>query len=158
MAVVRLTEFGKGLCSHWGWPIVISDWEKLIEHHDGKEQPRHTAMVLDFSWQARRRGYKVEVMPMVESRFMIPDVYVERGATDKAYVEVERGQNKPEKWSNLLSLQGFVAVCVSTPARRGTIVRKEIQPSGAVGLATDLETLKRVTKRAGKQDLWLESW
>lgn len=158
LAVVRLTDFGKRVSSTWGWPAIPSDWEKLIEQHDGEEQLRHTAMVLDFAWQARRREYKVEVMPVVERRFTIPDVYVERGASEKAYVEVERGRNKPKKWSNLISLQGFVAVCVTTPARRSTIVQKEIQPLGIGGLATDLETLKKAKTGEGIQNLWLEIW
>ena len=158
LAVERLTDFGKAACFTWGWSVVQSDWEKLIEHHNGEEQLRHTAMVLDFAWQARKRGYKVEVLPIVESKYLIPDMYVERGGTDKSYVEVERGRNKPEKWGNLLSLQGFAAVCVTTQARRRTIVQKEIQPSGAGGLATDLQTLKNVTKSEDVQQLWLERW
>jgi hypothetical protein len=158
LAVVRLTDLGKTMCSSWGWPVVASDWGKLIEHHAGEDQPHHTAMVLDFARQARRRGYKVEVMPVVESRFMMPDAYIERGATDKAIVEVERGRNKPEKWRNLYALQGFIAVCTTTQARRRAIYRDEIQPLEIRCLTTDLETLKMVGKGGDIQHLWLECW
>lgn len=158
LAVVRLTEFGKALCLSWNLPVVISDWEKLIEQHNGEEQLRHTAMVLDFTWQARRRGYKVEVQPIVQSNFMIPDVFVERGATDKAYVEIERGRYKSGKWWNLFLMQGFTATCVTTRARRKTIIQKDIQPLGIGGLATDLQTLKYEAHCKDVQQLWLERW
>lgn len=158
LAVVRLTDLGKSRCSTWGWSIVQSDWEKLIEHHDGDKQLRHTAMVLDFAWQARRRGYTVEVLPAVESKYLIPDVCVEGGADYRVYVEVERGRNKLEKWHHLLQLQGFIAVCVTNQTRRKTIVQKEIQPLGYGGIATDLETLKKATKREEIQNLWLDKW
>ena len=158
LAVVRLTDLGKAICSVWGWTVVPSDWDKLIEYHNGQEQLRHTAMVLDFAWQARRRGYRVVVMPIVQKMFIVPDVYVERDATDKTYVEVERGRNKLEKWRNLYALQGFVAVCVATKARRKTIVEKEIQPLVIGGMATDLETLKNSDKSEKNQQLWVDSW
>lgn len=157
-AVVRLTELGKGLCSNWGWSVVQSDWVRLIEHHDGDQQLRHTAMVLDFAWQARWRGYKVEVMPAVESKFMIPDVYVERGLTDKAYVEVERGRNKPEKWCNLFELQGFIAACMTTESRRRNFVGKEILPMEIGGKATDLAILKWSMNSISSTSLWMEYW
>ena len=158
LAVVRLTELGKGLCSNWGWSVVLSDWERLIENHNGEEQPHHTAMVLDFSRQARSRGYKVDVMPVVESRFTIPDVYVERGASEKTYVEVERGRHKPEKWRNLYGLQGFIAVCLTTQTRRRNFVDREIKSSCIGGTATDLETLKKHDNIKAIPQLWMEYW
>lgn len=158
LAVVRLTNIGKAISSTLGWPIFHSDWERLIEHHNGEEQPRHTAMVLDFAWQARRRGYKVEVMPAVESQFIMPDVYVERGAADKAFVEVERGRSKPEKWLNLIALQGYIGVCVMTQERRTIICKNELQLLGVGGLATDLETLKKYIKGVDIHRLWVEYW
>lgn len=158
LAVVRLTDLGKAMCSVWGWPVVPSDWDKLIEHHNGQEQLKHTAMVLDFAWQARRRGYRVAVMPIVQKMFTVPDVYVDRDATDRAYVEVERGRNNPQKWRNLFALQGFVAVCVPTKRRRKTMVEKEIQPLGIGGLATDLETLKNSDKSKKNEQLWVDNW
>jgi hypothetical protein len=158
LAVVRMTNSGKAMCSAWGWPKVISDWEKLIDCHAGEDQPRHTAMVLDFAWQARRRGYKAVVMPIVQDRYLIPDVYVERDESDRAFVEVERGRNKSEKWFNLNALQGFVAVCLATPGKRINTVEKKIKPQGIGGMATDLKTLKNSDMSEDYQRLWLESW
>lgn len=158
LAVVRLTKLGIAMCSNWGWPVVLSDWEKLIEHHDGDQQLRHSAMVLDFAWQSRRRDYTVDIMPVVQNKYLAPDVYVERRPGDRAYVEVERGRNKSDKWRHLLSLQGFVAVCVTNHSRRNTIVQKEIQPFGYCGLATDLETLKKATPGQVIQNLWFNKW
>lgn len=158
LAVVRLTNSGRAMCSDRAWPVIQSDWEKLIEHHDGQEHPRHTAMVLDFVWQARRRRYRAIVMPIVQRMYTVPDVYVENDTTDKAYVEVERGRHKPEKWRNLYALQGFVAVCVVTKARRRTIIEKEIQPLGIGGIATDLVLLKQSIALMSTNTLWLESW
>lgn len=157
-AVVRLKEPGKAMCSNWGWPVALSDWEKLIKHHNGDQQLHHTTMVLDFAWQARRRGYKVEVMPIVESNFLIPDVFVERGSTDKAYVEIERGRYKSGKWWNLFLMQGFAAACMTSRASRRTIVQNDIQPLGIGGLATDLQTLKFEAHCKDVQQLWLERW
>jgi hypothetical protein len=158
LAVVRLTKLGKAMCSNWGWTVLSSDWEKLIDHHNGNEQLRHTAMVLDFAWQARRRGYKVDVMPIVESNFLIPDVFVERGSTDKAYVEIERGRYKSGKWWNLFLMQGFAAACMTSRASRRTIVQNDIQPLGIGGLATDLQTLKYGAYREEIQQFWLDRW
>jgi hypothetical protein len=158
LAVVRVTDFGKAVCSAWGWSVVQSDWEKLIEQHNGEKQLRHTAMVLDFAWQARKRGYKAVVLPIVDRNLMVPDVYIERGTTDKAYVEIERGRYKYEKWRNLNSIQGFAATCVPTRTRRRTIVQKDIQSLGISGLATDFETLKYGGNCEDLRELWLERW
>lgn len=158
LAVVRLTKLGKAMCYEWGWQVVLSDWEKLIDHHNGDGQLRHTATVLDFAWQARRRGYMAVVMPIVQDRCWVPDVYVERNGSERAYVEVERGRNKPEKWRNLNALQGFVAVCLTTGSKRRNIVDKEIEPLGISGMATDLVMLKRSIDFIFTSSLWLENW
>lgn len=39
--MVRLTGPGEAICSGWGWPVEISDWEKLIERHNSPEQLHH---------------------------------------------------------------------------------------------------------------------
>lgn len=158
LAMVRLTELGKVRCSNWGWPVVVSDWEKLIHHHNGAGQPRHTAMVLDFAWQARRRGYTAIVAPNMETRSIFPDVYIERGVSEGMYVEVERGRNKLEKWQNYSCLQGFVAVCLLTAMGRRNIIDREILPCNISGLATDLQTLRYAGKCEGNKELWIERW
>lgn len=158
LAVARLSQNGKSLCAALGWPVLPSDLEKIIVFHDGNTQPHHAAMVLEFAWQARRRGYRVEVMPTVPDARVVPDVYVYRCYGDCAYVEVERGRNKQDKWFNLNMLQGFAALCTLTPRRRKRIVEEEIQPIGIGGMATDLETLRESGQIGIKLQLWVEGW
>jgi hypothetical protein len=70
---------------------------KLIERHIGQEQFNHTAIVLDFARQKRRRGDTTVALPVVEYMFAIPDLIVNHGLTNKAFVELERRRNKQVK-------------------------------------------------------------
>lgn len=158
LAVVHLSKLGKSLSAQLGWKVVRSDWEKLIEEHEGKEQLHHTAMVLDFVWQARIRGYTANILPIVGNLVVNPDVYVERGELDHAYVEVERGRDSLQKWLNMTALQGFAAVCCMTMRKRRNLVEKEIMPMGIPGIATDLETLNKMANTEARDLFWLDHW
>jgi hypothetical protein len=157
LAVVRLTELGKSICAQLGWKVVISDWEKLINDHEGERLPKHTAMVLAFAYQARLRGYRVEVLPVVERKYIAPDLSIETLNTH-VYVEVENGKAKIEKWINLEKLQGFVAICTDTEEKRRHISEYTNKPLDLHGLATDLETLVKCPSYTPITCLWMDSW
>ena len=79
-------------------------------------------------------------------------------ATDKAYVEVERGRNKPEKWRNLHATAGICRCMCGDPGKQEHDYSIEIQPLGFGGVATDLETLKKGFGTEAIQPLWLDKW
>jgi len=159
LGVVRLSENGKMFCRQQNWPLVQSEWERLIELHEGETALQHTALVLAFAREARFRGYKTTVIPVVEglSGRMLPDILVDDGR-ERVYVEVERSRvMKTEKWENLDRLQGFTAFCVQSYSRRQRL-SKRLGELGFTGVAADLETLSQ--RRAGGDPgpLWLEDW
>ena len=154
LAVLRLTDDGRELCRILGWEPVESEWERMIRLHNGDDQREHTAGVLAFAYHSRRRSWKVEVLPPVEGKAE-PDVLVEQGE-DKICVEVELGNDKPAKWRNLNTLQGFVALCAATEDKRSRLVA-ECKLDKLKGMATDIETL--IQESGGVTgNLWFERW
>jgi hypothetical protein len=154
LAVLRLTDDGRELCGVLGWEPVESEWEKLIRLHDGNRQQEHTAGVLAFTYHSRRRGWEIEVLPYVEGNAE-PDVLVMKGE-ERIFVEVEFGQDKPNKWRNMAELQGFIALCAATAEKRSKLVA-ECKLDKLNGIATDIETLIQESGGVlGK--LWAEKW
>jgi hypothetical protein len=154
MAVLRLTDDGRELCNILGWEPVESEWERLIRLHDGDRQTEHTAGVLAFTYHSRRRGWGTEVLPEVEGK-AAPDVLVKKG-DERILVEVEFGEDKPNKWRNLAELQGFVALCAATAEKRSKLVA-ECKLDKLSGIATDIETL--IQESGGiPGKLWIEKW
>ncbi len=154
MAVVCLTDEGRGLCQALGWEPVESDWERLVRLHQGETQKSHTMAVLAFAYHSRLRGWRAEVIPPVEQGEARPDVRVERGE-ESIFVEVELGEDKPAKWRNLATLQDFVALCAPSPEKRARLV-SECKLDGLGGRATDIETLIQASSEPGP--LWVETW
>jgi hypothetical protein len=153
LAVCRLTEDGRELARTLGWEPVESDWGKLVRWHEGDKQAQHTAGVLTFAYHARRRGWSCTVLPPVQDGQAAPDVLVEKGA-ERAYVEVEFGEDRTGKWRAIKELQGFVSLCAPTERKREKLVG-ECKLDGLKGMATDLESLIQDT---GQGPLWLEQW
>jgi hypothetical protein len=154
MVVLRLTDDGRELCNILGWEPVESEWERLIRLHDGDRQKEHTAGVLAFTYHSRRRGWRTEVLPDVDGN-AVPDVLVKKG-DERIFVEVEFGEDKPNKWRNLAALQGFVALCAATAEKRSKLVA-ECKLDKLGGVATDIETLIQESGGVpGK--LWVEKW
>jgi hypothetical protein len=154
LVVLRLTDDGRELCNILGWEPVESEWERLIRLHDGNRQEEHTAGVLAFSYHSHRRGWQTEVLPDVEGNAK-PDVLVIKGE-ERIFVEVEFGEDKPNKWRNLAELQGFVALCAATAEKRSKLVA-ECKLDKLSGIATDIETLIQESGGiTGK--LWVEKW
>jgi hypothetical protein len=156
LAVVQLTDKGKDLCRSFGWTVIGSEWERMQTLHSADNQPRHTGAVLIFAHHARLRGWKVQVLPSVESLVLFPDALVEKNG-QRIYVEVEIGSRKSQKWRNMQKALGHVALCAKTAATRRSLIA-EGRAVGAHGLATDLETLY-LDKEAGRlENLWSEEW
>jgi len=159
LGVVRLSESGKMFCRLRNWPLVQSEWERLNELHEGEKAPQHTALVLAFAREARCRGCQTKILPEVDGLAgrMLPDILIEN-SHKRVYVEVERSRVlKTDKWDNLDKLQGFVAVCVQSRARRKRLVAR-LHALNLPGLATDLETLSQRRASGDPGPLWLEDW
>lgn len=156
LAVARLTSEGIELSRLLGWEPVESDWERLTRLHQGNEQPAHTAGVLAFGYHARRRGWKVEILPLEDGATQ-PDVSLRR-EEQRIFVEVEFEGGNPVKWRNLAELQGFVALCAPTPEKRASMV-SECKLDRLRGKATDLESLiQSVGLEGSLGPVWLEEW
>ena len=167
LKLARLTDEGRQLCIALGWPVVESDWERLIRLHQGQRQTKHTLAVLYFALLARVRGWSTEVVPEVESgangthSATVPDILVTKGA-DSYFVEVELGtrgdQKQTAKWKNLADTQGSVAICAPNVKVRERLVA-DCRLAKLSGVATDLATL--VSKKyheSLEEPLWLKEW
>ncbi len=161
-AVLRLTDKGFVFAFELGCAVRKSEWDILAERHNAEVHRQHAFAVLLFAFQARRRGWKVQVCPKVDSPLVEPDVLVEKDG-ERVYVEVEvlRHPRKRRdgadntwvrKWYNQYHFQGRVAVCTLTPKRMQGIVRY-LKPRWR-GMATELTTLAKNPY----SDLWLERW
>ncbi|WP_152965513.1 hypothetical protein [Thermanaerothrix daxensis] len=161
-AVLRLTDRGMVFAAELGCPICPSEWDILVQRHNAEEHPKHAFAILLFAFQARRRGWQVEVCPQVDNPLVEPDVLVEKDG-ERIYVEVETLRNPRKrrdgadntwvrKWNNQYAFQRQVAVCTLTPKRMQGILRylKAYFP----GVATELTTLAKHPE----SDLWLERW
>ena len=141
LKVLRLTDDGKKLCQAFGWDIIPSEWERLVEDHQAEREKVHTLGILAFTMHARLRGWDVEVLPEVNGPSK-PDVAVKHG-DEHYYVEVE-GSTKPkdQKWKNLAAAhpQGKAAICAFDPDARKRLVG-DCKLAGISGVATDLKTL-----------------
>lgn len=154
ITLIRLSETGKRLCRSLGVDPVENEWERLIRLHHGAVHIDHTVALLAFSYQARLRGWDVELVPSVKHS-KEPDALITKG-DERFYVEVERGHAKWEKWRGQEDLQGFAAICATSPAQRKKLMR-ECQEIDVPGYATDLENLIRRTKRQNF-NLWMNQW
>ncbi len=161
-AVLRLTDEGVAFATELGCPIRKSEWDILVERHNAETHWRHAFAVLLFAFQARRRGWRVEVCPPLDHPLFQPDVLVEKDG-ERIYVEVEVLRNPRKrkdgadntwvrKWLNQYRFQRRVAVCTLTPKRMRGILAY-LKPR-LPGMATELTTLAKHPE----SDLWLERW
>jgi len=150
--IVGLTDLGRKIVKACGWEMVETEYERLKRLHGGDGQVKHATAVCAFAYQARRRGYRVQVVPEVEGPAE-PDALIVRDE-ERIYVEVELGRDKPEKWHNMVNLQGFVALCAANEEARKALAT-EVKRLRLPGRATDLGAL------IGEKDegrLWVEEW
>jgi hypothetical protein len=154
-AILWLTAQGKAVATAMGYAPVPSEWEILLQAHGGVQQANHAALCCVFAYQARRRGYQVQLCPPVAGPAQ-PDVLVANGQ-ETLYVEVEAESGEPErrmrKWRNNADLQGCVALCANTERVRQRLVA-EARLASPRGLATDVSALVREEGTG----LWVERW
>ena len=156
LALFRLSDLGRQACQELGWPVVESEWERLIRSHEGLLYPRHTLGLLAFCWQARLRDWRTKLLPPVNA-LLEPDVLVSKGEVG-IYAEFEiRAHEKLEKWKKACRFQGFVALCSFTPKTRIGLVQ-ECKLSYVPGFATDLQTLAQSICNSEISPLWTEKW
>ncbi|MGB9801109.1 MAG: hypothetical protein ACPLUL_13545 [Thermanaerothrix sp.] len=161
LAVARLSEEGKQFCRALGWPVVESDWERLIRLHEGEKQEGHTLAVLLFASAARLRGWTVEVLPEVHGNAR-PDMVITKGE-QRLYVEVETGTRLHDgnaKWRMNAELNGGrVALVARNVEERGVLVA-DCRHAAEHGHATDVETLiaGRLVEVGEGDPLWAEEW
>jgi len=155
LAILHLSTSGHHACRELGWPSIVSEWEHLIRSHEGIIFHRHTLGLLVFCWQARRRGWQVNLLPKV-SKPLEPDVLISKDGI-RIYVEFEiRTHEKLEKWQKAYHFQGFVALCSFLPITRQGLVA-ECKTSRVPGIASDLHTLTKETSKT-QVSLWIEKW
>jgi hypothetical protein len=173
--LIRLSDRGKQLAQVLGVKLFdysgprvpgyrlgyTSDWEDLIEHHQGESQRLHTGLLLHFDLIVRRLGGKTWLLPPVDDEYFKPDIRIAFADSNAGpiYVEVEgrHHRSKWHKWRTQARYQDFVAVCAKTPARRHRLVR-ECRSAGVAGIATDLQTLIKNYHAGTFSPFWQEYW
>jgi len=155
ITIIRLSEKGRKLCQSFGWEVCENEWQRLITHHSGDDQPRHTASMIVFSLSARMRGWQVTTLPETNTPYFYPDLLLEKD-DQKMYVEVELGSRKKEKWNLYKKMQGYAAICGKTFVSSGTLIR-ECEEVQLGGIATDLEYLAELRNKP-EAPLWREKW
>jgi hypothetical protein len=167
LRVARLTDLGREMCASFGWTLVESDWDRLIEHHQGESQKEHTLAVIYFAMLARVRGWATQIAPESDGP-AAPDLIV-IGHGERYLVEVELsargGQKQTRKWRNLAEAQGHVALCAPTAKVRERLVG-DCKLAKLNGVATDLESLnvdekgerKRFYNITPDDPLWVEEF
>jgi hypothetical protein len=149
-----LTRLGQKVSEICRFDLRETDYQRLLRLHGGEIQKKHATEAATFAYQARRRGFLVEVMPDVDGPAE-PDVAVARDGEEPVYVEVETGNDREPKWRHQVELQGFVAMCSVTATQQERIVA-EIKELGLPGRATNLQALMQDKEGTGK--LWVEEW
>lgn len=139
LAVCRLTEEGRHLCNALGWTVVDSESDRLTRLYLGENKKDHILAVLTFAMHARLRGWKADVLPMVNGVIQ-PDVRVEKGE-DTWYVGIESNEFNLEKLKELAQLNnGKLALCALNKHGREKLLDACIE-SGITGVSTDLFSL-----------------
>ena len=157
IALLRLTDKGRALCREMGWPVVENEWQCLIDQHRGDVLLTHTSGLLSFASQARRRGWRVTLLPQVQAA-LEPDLLLQDEDGLQIYAEFEtRGHGKLRKWRKAAEFQGFVAIGTFIPSQRRRMI-EECKEARVSGLASDLETLIQCEHAGAPGPLWLERW
>ncbi|MDX9864892.1 MAG: hypothetical protein RBT34_08810 [Anaerolineaceae bacterium] len=116
--LIKLTDTGISFCQNtWGWNVLMSDWDKLIAWHSGEDHKAHNAMVLNFAFHARLRGWDAIVTPRDMRENCDPDVLILK-EDQMFYIEFERKafktEHKSRKWANQYKAQKRITACYST--------------------------------------------
>lgn len=149
-----LTSLGQKVSEICRFDLRETDYQRLLRLHGGENLKKHAAEAATFAYQARRRGFLVEVMPDVDGPAE-PDVAISKEERRPVYVEVETGGGREARWRHQVDLQGFVAVCSVAESQQRRMVAR-LKDLGLPGRATNLEALMQ--DKEGARNLWLEEW
>jgi hypothetical protein len=157
--LLRLTENGVKMCQSFGWEVGESEWTRISHLHKiygGSE--KHTAAILWFAYQARRRKWVVNILPKMNNSRCKPDLVVKKNG-QTVFVEVQiRPHGKVEKWATdgryAAQEDAVLGICTLTPSRRKILIR-EAASANTIGMGTDLQSLSHLPDESL---LWLEDW
>ena len=135
LTLLRLSEAGREYCQMAGWEIKNSDWQVMIDGHNGEEDQRHTMGVLALAWQARKRGHDVRLLPgrrrgyTMGTHWVEPDLeiaFLERGRVI-SFVPFEfetKPRGKEDKWQKWNRVLGGWGICTFGESQRETTWRE----------------------------------
>lgn len=156
---VYLSDVGRDLVTQLGWPIEETELERMIRLHEkGKNEKKHTAAVLAFSYHARLRGWQTHIMPEIDTcnhRYS-PDVIVTK-ENSIFHVEVELSWKVAEpKWRNMANYHNVVAFCAKHEKHQQVLVRDAADTIGAniKIYSTNLRDLFHQIQSEALEGLW----
>jgi hypothetical protein len=145
LALVRLTDAGYLEGERLlGSAAVESEWERINRLHRGEEWERHTVGLLAFAWQARRRGWDVELMPGHNLTGVVPDARLSGDCMLTTYAEFEvRPRGRVARWKRWgeLARDGIVVCTFTESGARG--IAREFDAARVKGNILSLEELIR---------------
>ncbi|MBI9047464.1 MAG: hypothetical protein JEZ06_23460 [Anaerolineaceae bacterium] len=154
IGLIRLSEKGKEYAQtfcdfSFENDTTYSEWDHLLNFHQGADQPRHTAAILYFAYFARQCGWQVEVAPKVSIYGFDPDLVLIAGDS-RIYFEIEiadwgfssREDKWHRKWARQRHEQNHIAVCTLTPKRKERY-RQLCLENKWRGYLTDITTLRK---------------
>ena len=161
LAVIKLSDDGKELCSILGWNPVESDWERIDRLHQGEHSRDHTFGLLAFAMHARLRGWRADILPegQTDGDPWQPDILLQHGS-ERCLVEVEMSDKEnAAKWKQQTRLQQHAAFCTATNQQRAALV-SDCKRLKLPGMGTSLEVLvsERVQDIHVESPLWVETW
>ncbi|HNZ13263.1 MAG TPA: hypothetical protein PKL11_06360 [Anaerolineaceae bacterium] len=149
--LIRLSQQGRQWClvnGVGGQPGRDGEWDCLRKHHAGDICPRHTAGLLLFAHQARKRNYEIELLPSMGCADWQPDACVDDG--HPVFVEfetrarLEKAQAgkwaKAQRYANLNG--GSLGIVAIYP-----YAREKLAEWAPDALVTDLQSLCRDQQR-----------
>jgi hypothetical protein len=157
LALVRLTEDGRQLCSVLGWEPVESGWERLLRLKAPGWPKERLLEILIFAMHARLRGWDVQLLPEVAGAE--PHLHVERGDINCYAWLVSGSALDVERWHSLPELPGQIGLCTATYLQR----QQFTAPLRTLGRAVQVASLEeliavRLPDINPAVELWLERY
>jgi hypothetical protein len=159
--ILTMTEQGQDVMAAAGIGSAAAEWDQLAAPDlaaGGSSTDRSAklaAVACAFTYQARRRGYRTDILPPVEGS-RGPEVEITRdGEEFRVAVDLgASGEERLARWRNLADQVGYAAICTPNSQARAALADE----AGRVcehGKATDLEVL------IGAHDagaIWMQEW
>lgn len=151
-ALVRLTPRGISLCESIGIAVTPSDWE--VADLRLATEPAHTrALILELGYQARLRGFSVEVAP-AGGPFCHAALSMDGKRT---FVNFCLSAKFPEIYLEAWKAQEFAAACGLSPSANA-VLKAEIMRRVPHGFTTDLYSLVGAARKSLFEFFWMTGW